>query len=133
MIDDISGRYPLSSGKGQPIPLDVIRPTGLYYLALTENAATASFELPDNSNIYTLFSDVDSIVQFASSSTPATALTPSTLKSDALLLMNNMILTISPPLEKRWISFFALTTGGVYIQAHESWSGVTSLSAIARR
>jgi hypothetical protein len=133
MTAEVAGRYPLSSSAGQSIPMDVIRPKGLYYLALTANVATSSFELDHPNSIYTLFSDVDSIVQFAGSSTAASALTPGTLKSDALLLMNNMILTVSNPVDMNWISFFPLDTGGVYIQVHEAWSGMTSLNSLIRR
>jgi hypothetical protein len=133
-MTDIKGRYPLSTGDGKDIPLEVIRPTRLVMLGIVNNSPSTSFQLDTTAAIFSFFSDVDSVVKFAVSSAVAPTLAMATSLEDCLFIPANTMVIASPPIGKYNISVTSNKgSGRLVVQELETWSGLALASQYARR
>jgi len=114
-------RYPLSSINGLPIPLDVIRPSGLIRVSYLEASASVAAALPAGTELLLVRSTTDCFIKFANSS--ATKPTASVV-ADTLYLPAGEIQVISPM--NLYYSVIGNTLDGeLFLQVLETWMSVS--------
>lgn len=114
-------RYPLSTLAGQPIPLDVIRPSGLIKASYLAASATAAVALPAGTELLLVRATTDCFIKFANSAAtkPSSAIT-----TDLLYLRRGEIQVVSP-----MALFYSVigdtVNGDLFIQTLETWMSVS--------
>ena len=118
----MQNRYPLATVDGKAIPLDVIRPSGMAYIAFLPSAFSAGLDLSAYSTkILSLYSDSDCIIYFGT--TPPT-LVDSTIHQNALFLKEGTFLTVSMPDTELHVK--GITESGIlYAQIVDTWAGLS--------
>ena len=131
---NVSKRYPLSTADGKYIPLDVIRPLSLLKLTTSNSDGSASIEIPVDVELLRIKSSVDAFIQFFSASTIATAIVAGTPKPDALFLPAGVVVIISQPIGKNWLSVINdAAAGDCVVEYLECWNALSLQSQITRR
>lgn len=129
---DIAGRYPLSTGDSQAIPLDIIRPESLLIIPFSINTATSAVSLPDK-DCFSFQANNDCYVKFAASNASA-VYTENTELANTLFCPKNCIVIVSPPIDMRSISAICPSGAGrLVIQALQTWSGLSLKNQQVRR
>lgn len=122
--------YPLATADGKSIPNEVLRPRGVYLIALT-SSPSAIHTLASDARALVLTSDVDCLLRFNASSAvsiPANA----TLLSDAMYLPKQTVFMISP--EVLSISGVSLSgTGTLFVTVAKAWAGLALQYQYSRR
>lgn len=127
---DLTNRYPIATADGKAIPHEVLKPRGLYQLALS-TSASGIITFPAGTKILVLISTVDCILKF-DSTTAASVPANATLMTEAMFLPKNTIQTISP--ESMYLSgITAAGSGTLNITLAESWSGLGLEHQYSRR
>lgn len=130
----IKERYPLSTADGKAIPLDVVRPYSLLLLSLTAAAGSTAKQLPTGIDLFSVIATVDCFIKFYATANTAEALAVGVEELDTLFIHANLNIVVCPPVDKPYFSARALSTSGnLYIQFLESWTGLTLQSQINRR
>ena len=124
--------YPLSTINGTPIPLDILRPTGVLRKSFLFSGATTAEALPSTAGVIMLRSTKDCFIKFANSSaTKPTSATPSVVVTDTLYLQKNEVQVVAPSL--LYYSVIGDTEDGVLtIQFIETWSAVALPMQVTR-
>lgn len=133
-MSDQAGRYPLSTGDSQAIPLDIIRPEGLIMIQFSKDHPSTAVTLPAGYDCYSLHSDVQCMIQFAASNASAAVPADRVFVADALCVPAHTVLIMSPPIGKRSISVISTKNPGtLIIQAIQTWSGLSLKNQQLRR
>lgn len=133
-MTDIAGRYPLSTGDSQAVPLEIIRPEGLIMLQFSKNSPSTPVTLSDSYDCFSLHSDVQCMIQFAASNASAAVPANGVFVAGALCVPAQTVLIMSPPIGKRSISVISTKDPGtLIIQAIQTWSGLSLKNQLVRR
>lgn len=118
-------RYPLSTINGVPIPLDVIRPSGVIRKAFLASGATTAEALPAGTEVIAVRTTQDCFIKFANEAAakPVSA-SPSVEVQASVFLQAGEVQFLSP--ELLYYSVIGdIADGTLTIQLIESWNGVT--------
>ena len=133
-MPDYDFRYPLSTAEGTAIPLDVIRPYGIIKIPFTSGSGSSSVSIPTDVEVLNIYSDVDCLIQFATSNATASALVDNTLKNDAMYVSADVFTIISPPVDKRTLSVIGISdSGNCIVQYMRKWTALALQPSFARR
>ncbi len=133
-MSDLQKRYPFSAADGQAIPLDIIRPHGVIRKSFLLASPTAAMDVPSTVEAFSILSNEDCVVQFATSAASASALSDGVLKADSLFVPADILIVVSPPLDKKSFSIIGDSANGIAVlQFIETWSGLALQSQFARR
>ena len=131
---DLDFRYPLSTAEGTAIPLDVIRPYGIIKIPFTSGSGSSSITIPSDVEVLNVYSDVDCLIQFATSNASASALVDNTFKSDAMYVSADVFTIISPPVDKKAFSIRGISaSGNCVVQYLRKWTALALQPQFARR
>lgn len=122
--------YPLSTEKGESIPLDIVRPLGAAVVPVVANAAT-TFSIPTDYAEVSISSTIDVLVDFENA-----AIYPAAGPYDsALILRKDVIYTEQLPGTGpvKIIPINAGEAGKVLINAIQKWAGIGLNRQLTRR
>lgn len=127
-MTDLRDRYPLSTADGKEIPLDTIRPAGMYFIDIT-NTASSLQSFTSSYKTVVVYATVECIIRFG-----ATASVSASWLSEGFFIPKETLITISPTTA----SFSAITTntgesGKLAVCVLENWAGLGLETQYGRR
>lgn len=114
-------RYPLSTADGKAIPLDIVKPSALVFIAFENSSGSGStlVTIPDRTEILSVVTDEDCLIRFgAVASIPASGV----LLSNAVFVPAGMQIMLAPPANTLSVIGTGPDTGTLAITLMDKWA-----------
>lgn len=109
--------YPFATQNGNPVPLDIIKPLSLAYLALTTSFAT--IVLDATTNLAMIWASEDAVIDLANS---ANALTSGTVRTSWIFIPKGSVVAASINSGTVRARTLSAASGNLMIQGIQKWS-----------